>query len=227
MEQVFDIKNKFPIEVKNSSALFLQLGFKTLKADGICGIVVDQGILNNGTQSKTSWQTKIRKELLKNGLKKVIMLPSGSFQYTNFGICVLIFDRRYKAEEIIFEEGYFKTEDKGTKIKPMYYKEMGKISYDEVKLKNYSLSPKDHFNKEIKNDTNKWIKLGDVCESLQKSKRKAGDANINGEFNFYTSSIIAKKSNYNDYKNETIIIGSGGNGSIFIDNNFSCSADNF
>lgn len=87
-----DAKKIFPIDIKNSCGLFLQLGFKALKPNGRCGVVVDQGIINNGIKSATSWQGKLRKELLNNGLKKIVLLPSGTFQYAaNFAICILIY----------------------------------------------------------------------------------------------------------------------------------------
>ena len=47
-------------------------------------------------------------------------------------------------------------------------------------------------------------------DTLTKSKHKAGDALDDGEYNFYTSSRVIKKSNFNDYKNELkleIIVG--------------------
>jgi restriction endonuclease S subunit len=72
-----------------------------------------------------------------------------------------------------------------------------------------------------------WVKLGDICELLPKSKHKASETNEHWKYNFYTSSSVIKKSNKNNYIDEHLIIGSGGNGSLFIDKNFSCSADNF
>jgi type I restriction-modification system DNA methylase subunit len=220
-------KGTFPIDILNSVGLFLQLGFKALKKTGRCGVVVDQGILNNGSDKKTSWQGKIRQELLKNGLKKIIMLPEGAFQYTNFSICILIYDRNYKDKKIIYEEGYFKEEDRGTRIKPLHFKNIGEITYEQVEKNNYSLVYNDYFGKKNYTKLNGYIKIGDIGQLLPKSKHKAGDAIEDGKYNFYTSSSIIKKSNYNDFTEEIIIIGSGGNGSVFIDKNFSCSADNF
>ncbi len=157
----------FPIKIKNSVGLFLQLGFKALKEDGRCGVVVDQGIINNGTEKTTSWESKIRKELLKNGLKKIVLLPTGAFQYTDFAICVLIYDKTYKDKKIIYEEGYFKDEDKGTRIKPMYFKNIGEVSYEQVEKNKYSLKYDDYFKvvESNKQDKTGWVKLGDLCET--------------------------------------------------------------
>jgi len=71
-------------------------------------------------------------------------------------------------------------------------------------------------------------KLGEVIEFLQKSSRRAGDGLNNGEFPFFTSSPIQKKFlNIADYKEEAIILGTGGSASIHICKNFSTSADVF
>lgn len=159
-------KGTFPIQILNSVGLFLQLGFKALKKTGRCGVVVDQGILNNGSDKKSSWRGKIRQELLKNGLKKIILLPEGAFQYTNFAICILIYDRNYKNKKVIYEEGYFKDEDKGTRIKPLHFKNIGEITYEQIEKNNYSLVYNDYFGKkEEEIDNNKWIELGKICET--------------------------------------------------------------
>jgi type I restriction-modification system DNA methylase subunit/restriction endonuclease S subunit len=223
----FNVPKLFPIDIKNSVGLFLQLGFKALKKNGRCGVVVDRGILNNGS-TMTSWQTKIRKELIKNRLKKIILLPEKSFQYTNFAVCIIIYDRSCNDNIVVFEEGYFLDSDKGTRIKPIYFKEIGTVTYNDIKEKNYSLKYEDYFNVQEKDDEkSEYIKLENICELLKNCKHKAGDAIENGLYNYYTSSNIIKKSNFNDYASDAIIVGSGGNGSIFIDKNFSCSADNF
>lgn len=61
-----------------------------------------------------------------------------------------------------------------------------------------------------------------------KSKRQASFADENGQYTFYTSSDKIKKCTELDYKDDDLklIFGTGGNGSLFIDTNFSCSGDN-
>jgi type I restriction-modification system DNA methylase subunit len=189
-----DNKDFFPIKIKNSVGLFLQLGFKTLKENGRCGVVVDQGIINNGCEKSTSWESKIRKELLKNGLKKIILLPTGAFQYTNFAICILIYDKTYKKQQIIYEEGYFNKEDKGTRIKPMYFKNIGEITYEQVKNNNYSLKYDDYFKVEKEDNNNdnnnKYIKLGDIIKYIKYKSQMISHEKKNGKYPFYNSSII-------------------------------------
>lgn len=71
------------------------------------------------------------------------------------------------------------------------------------------------------------VKLGDICEFLQKSKRHASFGQSTGQYNFYTSSDKVKKCDVADYAEKCLIIGSGGVANIKMDANFSCSADNF
>ncbi len=76
----------------------------------------------------------------------------------------------------------------------------------------------------------KWdlIKLENNIEFKSKSKRAASYGNDNGKYPFYTSSkILNKYVDRYDYEDENIIIGDGGNSSIFIDNKFSASDHNF
>lgn len=71
-------------------------------------------------------------------------------------------------------------------------------------------------------------KLGEVIEFLPKSSRKAGDGLEEGLFQFFSSSQIQDKFiNKADYKDEAIILGTGGSPSIHIAKNFSTSADTF
>ena len=69
--------------------------------------------------------------------------------------------------------------------------------------------------------------LGDVCEFLSKSKRKASYGKKKGTYPFYTSSqMCSKYCNEYDYIDECLIIGTGGTANIKYDKEFSCSADN-
>jgi type I restriction-modification system DNA methylase subunit len=217
--------------IKDAMAQFIMHMYQSLKNGGRCGTVSDRGIINNGSDSKNSWQTKLRKFMLENcNLYKIVLLPKETFDYTTFATCILFWVKGEPTEQVEFREITMKeviTEGQKNKVIDED-KLLGTISIDQIKAKNYSLKADDYFKvNEVKKDMSGWIKLGDVCKMMPKSKRKAADANEAGQYNFYTSSIVAKKSNFNDYSEETIIIGSGGNGSVFIDSNFSCSADNF
>jgi hypothetical protein len=92
---------------------------------------------------------------------------------------------------------------------------------------NYSFDSKIYNKEEIVcGDGYELVKLGDICEFLPKSKRNASFGQKEGKYNFYTSSDKVQKCNVVDYKDECILIGTGGNSSIHLTNNFSCSADN-
>lgn len=76
----------------------------------------------------------------------------------------------------------------------------------------------------------KWelVKLGDCINFLPKSKRPASYGLSSGKYPFFTSSQIQDKwIDIADYSQESIIIGDGGNSSIFISNLFSVSDHNF
>jgi type I restriction-modification system DNA methylase subunit len=112
-------------------------------------------------------------------------------------------------------------------ISKLTIKELGKTKKE---VWNYSLNWKDY----IKDDTfcpegYTLTKMKDLIEYKKKSKRQASYANEEGLYRFYTSSDTIKKCIECDYiSNELLLIfGTGGKGSLFIDNNFSCSGDNF
>jgi restriction endonuclease S subunit len=92
----------------------------------------------------------------------------------------------------------------------------------------YSLSAK-NYDMKLKNiecdDKYEMIKLADLCDYLGKSKRLASFGKEEGRYNFYTSSDKVQKCDINDYKENSIIIGTGGHSCLHYDNNFSCSGD--
>lgn len=213
-------------------AQFIMHIYHTLKPNGRCGTISDRGIISNGTDKKNSWLTKLRKFMLENmNIYKIVLLPSDTFDYTTFATCILFMKKGEVTKNVEFRELKLKESTIDGQKQKVIDEDilLGNVSIKQIIDKNYSLKPDDYFKVEEKNkqDTTGWVKLGDVCEILTKSKHKAGDSIDEGQYNFYTSSSIIKKSNFNDYKNTSIIIGSGGNGSLFIDKNFSCSADNF
>jgi type I restriction-modification system DNA methylase subunit len=74
------------------------------------------------------------------------------------------------------------------------------------------------------------LKLADILKFMTKSKHKASVGSETGKYRFYTSSDTVKFSDIcdvDDNKIKYLIFGTGGNGSLFIDNQFSCSTDNF
>ena len=132
----FWLDDKIHIKVKNSVALILQLYLYKLKVGGRCGMVVDRGILNNGTDKKNAWEKKLRKMMLEeNNLYKVILLPTGIFAHTNFATAVIFFVKGGKSTGVEFVEGYFKDDDKGKSNKQMYFKESIVVVYKKNQIK--------------------------------------------------------------------------------------------
>ena len=77
--------SEYTIKIKDSVGLFLQHIYYSLKVGGKAGVVIDRGILNNGTDKKNSWEGRLRKFLLeKCQITKIINLPTGIFKHTNF-----------------------------------------------------------------------------------------------------------------------------------------------
>lgn len=207
--------------IKNSTGQFILHIYNSLNSTGRAGFVSDRGILNNGDEK--SWEADIRKFIITNtNVYKSWLLPSGVFPYTSFATCVIFFKKGEETKEVKFYEGKFK--DMKNKKELYIEKEPLKIfTIDELIVNKYSFKLEEK-KEEIKKG---WVKLGEVINLLKKSKHKASEGLDEGLYNFYTSSNKIKKSNINEFNDNCIIIGSGGNGSLFIDKNFCCSADNF
>ena len=155
--------------IKDAMAQFIMHMYQSLLSGGRCGTVSDRGIINNGTDSKNAWQTKLRKFLLENtNLYRIVLLPKETFEYTTFATCILFFNkdvngtssveyRELSIKEIIVDGQKTKTINED--------KILGTITIEQIKSNNYSLKSDDYFKiKEVKQDMDQWIKLGDVCD---------------------------------------------------------------
>jgi type I restriction-modification system DNA methylase subunit len=152
--------------IKDSMGLALYSIIKSLKVGGFAGIVTERGVLNNGTETN-SWQKKLRKYLLENtSVKEILLLPKGIFSYTNFDTAVIIFEKGKQTEKIIFNEGYFKDEEKGKSNKTMYVKEnILTITIKDIINKDWSLKYDDYVEKKENLQTGIEYKLlGEVCD---------------------------------------------------------------
>jgi len=155
--------------IKDAMAQFIMHMYQSLLPGGRCGTVSDRGIINNGTDSKNAWQTKLRKFLLENtNLYRIVLLPKETFEYTTFATCILFFNkdtngttnieyRELSIKEVIIDGQKTKTINED--------KILGTITIEQIKSNNYSLKSDDYFKiKEVKQDMDQWIKLGDVCD---------------------------------------------------------------
>ncbi len=106
-----------PIQAKDSTVLFLGLMVDSLRQNGICGVIVNEGVLFG--RNKASMQ--IRKYILdKTELQAVVSLPQGVFNpYAGVKTSFLIFKNTGKPTEKVWfydveNDGY----SKGTQRKP-------------------------------------------------------------------------------------------------------------
>ena len=156
-------------------------------------------------------------------IKKILKIPGGIFSSTGTKTICIYFVKGEQTKKIEFMELNNEC-DTITRLV--------KVSYNDLKHNNYSWDPNIYIIDEqlaeiMENSNCKFKKLGDICEFMPKSKRKASYGKNIGKYNFYTSSYKIKKCDEYDYQDECIIIGTGGNANIKIDKIFSCSADNF
>jgi restriction endonuclease S subunit len=203
--------------IKDAMAQFIMHMYQSLLPGGRCGTVSDRGIINNGTDSKNAWQTKLRKFLLENtNLYRIVLLPKETFEYTTFATCILFFNkdtngtssveyRELSIKEVIIDGQKTKTINED--------KILGTITIEQIKSNNYSLKSDDYFKiKEVKQDMDQWINLGDVCE-FQKGKSFNTSNMIKGQYKVIGGGFIPMKeythNEYNTEENEILISNDG------------------
>jgi type I restriction-modification system DNA methylase subunit len=235
--QKFAKDNKLKGNDKESCSLMLLMDI--VDVDGTVIGVLKEGVFFNKTYKD------LRKCLVENyNVREIISVPQDQFENTSTKTSIVIFDNReQKTTEVKFSDLVVEryTEDKFVEINGdivlLENKDdiikctdmlVSTANKDEI-LSNpiCSLNGKDYHKKElVVGDGYKLVKLGDICDFIPKSKRNASFGNVSGKFNFYTSSEKVQKCDEADYKEECLIIGSGGIANIKLDNHFSCSADN-
>jgi type I restriction enzyme S subunit len=236
--QRFAFKNSLKGNDKESCSLMLLMDI--LDVGGTAIGVLKEGVFFNKTYKE------LRKCLIENyNVREVISVPADQFENTSTKTSIIIFDNiDEKTTEVKFSDlivGRY-TEDKFCEyhgdiviteckddIKEITDIVVSVASKEDILTNGIcSLNGKDYNKKEIIcGEGYELVKLGDISSYLQKSKRKASFGELIGKYNFYTSSDKVQKCDEADYKEECLIIGSGGVANIKIDNMFSCSADNF
>jgi type I restriction-modification system DNA methylase subunit len=214
-------KDVFHTKTKSGTMLFLMSALYSIQ-EGKQLIMVSP----NGKEifNKNKEYVNIRKNVVENNnLYKIAILPDGSFKpYTGVQTIVLMVRKGGKTKEIEYV--------KVNKNKDNTYSETSicKVKYDKLMKSNYSWNYKDYLlTNQVKYDGIVYKNISEIVEYLPKSKRLASYGNSKGKYNFYTSSKDLKKyCDECDYKDECIIIGTGGNANIKISSNFSCSTDN-
>jgi type I restriction-modification system DNA methylase subunit len=223
---------------KESASLILIMDM--VEENGTAIGVLKEGVFFNKTYKD------IRKCLIENfNVKQVISVPQDQFENTSTKTSIIIFDntkektsnvkfldlvvekyKENKFEEINDEIVLIEHKDDIYNVSDVIVSEATK---DDI-LNNSicSLNGKDYNKKIIKCGKDYELKkLGDICTFLRKSKRNASFGQLEGKYNFYTSSDKVQKCDIVDYNEESIIIGDGGVANIKIDTIFSCSDHNY
>jgi type I restriction-modification system DNA methylase subunit len=180
------------------------------------------------------WKADLKKEFYENKeiYENLLSLEnSGLIELNNWNYVSEVKDEIQSVEIVEICKANYKDLSKVTITKNKKGEEVRKCEYS-LNYKNYNTYK--HFiftnDYELKIPENyTMLKFGVYFKFLQKSKHKASVGSDRGKYRFYTSSDRIKFSDIcdiDDDKNKYLIFGTGGNGSLFIDNQFSCSTDN-
>ena len=232
-----------PIKTDNAVSLFLQAIIYMLKLNGKCAVVLPDG---QDLFSKTNTTLiTIREYLMKTcDLKEIIYLPSGIFTYTSIKTCVFYFVKKREGNEVLetkrkvsksqkeTQEYTFSKTHQTTKVHFYDYNPyedikhlLAEVPIELIAMNSYSLNYAEYIKdtEEYKDDI--IIKtLGELCKFLPKSKRNAKYGNKEGTFPFFKSSIkVDSYVDEPDYKEESVIIGDGGEANVNYGLQFSTS----
>ena len=246
--RIKNFANKYKLTKGNDKeSCSLMLLMDMVELGGTAVGVLKEGVFFNKTYKD------LRKVLIENfNLREVISVPSDQFENTSTKTSIVIFDNLGKdntTSEVIFSElsvEKFKedifaeilgeiiiTENKDD-IKGVVDKVVSTATREDI-LNNpiCSFNGKDYDRQEIvcgedyelKSLINTKNNIG-ICNYLPKSKKKASFGKPEGKYNFYTSSDKIQKCDIADYKDDCLVIGTGGNSCIhYNQDEFSCSGD--
>jgi len=203
------------------------------------------GVLKEGVFFDKKYKSIVKVLIENYNVEKVISIDSKAFENTTTKTSIIVFhNTEEKTSKIDFfnlvvskeEDDVFEEDKKGDII---LSKNKGDIievtdmqtasaSIEKIRNKNYSLNFKVYEKSKIKcNEGYHFEKIGDLVNFMKQSKRLASFGNIEGKYNFYSSSEKIKKCDINDFKEDYILIGNKGTSCIHYDNNFSCSGHMF
>ena len=230
---------KYGLNGNDKEAVSLIMMMVLLENNGTAIGVLKEGIFFDKKYSS------LRKCLVNNfNVKTIVSIPADQFENTATKTSIIVFENTVKkTSKIEFynliikkdskttviknENGIYKIGSIKDKITNVYHEKVSCGNLDDIISNKYSFNSKDYNNKEIQcNNNYKIVKLDEICNFLSKSKRNASFGSSLGKYNFYTSSDNIKKCDVADYKEECIIIGTGGNSCIHYNKDkFSCSGD--
>jgi type I restriction-modification system DNA methylase subunit len=172
--------------VKDSMGQFMIHVVNSLKIDGKFVLIIDRGIINNGTESE-SWQKELRKWLLNCcDIQLITLLPKGIFTSTMFDTAVIYGIKRISRENscknikepstksVKFYDGEF--EDIKNKKGLIVKKLLKEVSIKDIIYKDWSLKYDDYVEKkEILQTGIEYKSFGEVCEFIKGKALKISD----------------------------------------------------
>lgn len=237
-----------PIRTDNAVALFLQAIIAMLKVGGTCAVVLPDG---QELFSKTNKIFRTVREYLFRTceVREIIYLPAGVFTYTTIRTCVMYFskkrdphsvlDVKIKMSKTLKETGrvyQFTNTHESSRVRFCEYNpdtdtktDIADVCIEDIVKNAYAINVMHYCSHPVSSPSTACVQsLGDICDFLPKSKRKAAYGKREGAYPFFTSSArVDRFVDTPDYTEECIIIGTGGTANVKYSAAFSCSADNF
>lgn len=194
--------------VKNSSAQFIIHIYNSLVNGGRTGFVSDRGILNNGVDKATSWESKLRKFLFENNnVYKIVYLPQGAFTYTNFQTCMIFMVKGRTTQEVKLYEAKFRNPKDKTSEIYVEDKPVKVFKIKDLRGNNYSVKL-EVVVEEVKEG---WVKLGEAIK-FERGKPLTTDKMIDGEYKVIGGGFKFMEKTHNEYncdENITIMSNDG------------------
>ncbi len=163
--------------VKDSMGQFMIHTVNSLKVGGRFGLVIDRGILNNGTENN-SWQKKLRQWLLTVcDFDTIILLPKGIFTHTQFDTAIIYGVKKISyaqsesslpkpsTEKVKMYEANFVDEKNKKGIQVNLAKPTLELTIKQIVNKDWSLKYDDYVEKvDDSYEGVQYKTLGEVCE---------------------------------------------------------------
>ena len=228
------LRNEYiPIKKNSAVPLFLQAIIYMLKINGKCAVVMPDG---KDVFSKTDTAlVAVREYLMKTcDLKEIISLPSGMFTYAAVKTCVFYFVKKREGTDVLETDIKVSKTQKETGRKYTFSKThqttkvkfydfnpyediknlLVEVPIEKIATNSYSLNYAEYMKDETEEQYEEGIvikTIGELCKFLPKSKRNAKYGYKEGSYPFFKSSLkVDSYVDEPDYKEESLIIGDGG-----------------
>jgi len=215
------MKASGPELVKDSMGQFMFHCVNSLKVGGRFSLIIDRGILNNGTENK-SWQKQLREWLLCNcDLQQIVLLPKGIFKTTNFDTAIICgvkkvpfinhTNKKLHTDKVNVFIGKF--EDEKNKEGLIVDKKPDLVwEIKDIVSKDWSLKYDDYVEKEdVSYNGIVYKSLGEVCE-FKRGKSLTTDKMLNNGYSVIGGGVKLMDKyydTYNTYENQIIMSNDG------------------